>query len=109
MDQHVIPEIDPLTLKTLLDRGEVLLVDVRERDEYAEERIRGAKLVPLSTFSPDQLAAEKGKPMVLQCLGGGRSARALSVLAQAGFERLHNLQGGIMAWKAAGLPTESGR
>jgi len=108
MNQYALPQVDALTLKTWLDRGDVLLIDVREKEEYAEERIAGARLVPLSTFSPGQLSDERERHVILQCLGGGRSARALGLLAEAGFERLHSLHGGITAWKAAGLPTERG-
>lgn len=109
MDQFAVPPVDPTTLKSWLDQGLVVLIDVRERDEHAEERIPGARLAPLSTFDPTALAADKDRHIVLHCLVGGRSARALAMLAGAGFGQLHNLDGGIMAWKAAGLPTESGR
>jgi rhodanese-related sulfurtransferase len=108
MEIEAVPPIDPTTLKTWLDEGRVVLIDVRESHEHAEERIAGAKLVPLSTFDPARLAAERGRHVVLHCLAGSRSARALATLAQAGFERLHNLHGGIIAWKAAGLPTVRG-
>jgi rhodanese-related sulfurtransferase len=109
MKADAVPPVDPLTLKTWLDQGRVVLIDVREHDEHVDERIPGARLVPLSAFDPARLAEERDSHVVLHCLGGGRSARALGVLAQAGFERLHNLDGGIMAWKAAGLPTIRGQ
>ena len=56
-----IQEIDAATLKGWLERGEALLVDVREPSEHASERIPGARLVPLSTFAPAQVQVETGK------------------------------------------------
>lgn len=96
-------EIDAATAKAWLDRGEALLIDVRETGEHARENIAGAKLMPLSSFDPAKLPATGGKRLVVHCLSGSRSARALAQLAAAGIEGI-NMTGGIEAWKAAGLP-----
>jgi rhodanese-related sulfurtransferase len=101
-------EIDAATLKTWLDRGDALLIDVREADEHARENIAGAKLVPLSAFDPAKLPAAGGKRLVVHCLSGSRSARAQAQLAAAGIDAA-NLSGGIEAWKAAGLPVRENR
>lgn len=77
---------------------------MRERDEHRAERIEGTINMPLSQFDPTALAAD-GKPVVLHCQGGVRSAKALEACRRTGVDVRHHLQGGINAWKAAGLPT----
>ncbi len=101
-------EIDALTAKSWLDRGEAVLIDVREADEHARESIAGAKLVPLSGFDPAKLPALGGKRLVVHCLSGSRSARAIARLAEAGIDAV-NLTGGIEGWKAAGLPVRENK
>ena len=99
-----IVQTSPAELHDALARGEVVLIDVREPHEYAAERIAGALLYPLSTFDPKAVPVVPGKKLVMQCAGGVRSMRAAQALASAGVTGLHNLEGGINAWKAQGLP-----
>ena len=63
----------------------------------------GALLVPLGALASrlDELAAWKDRPIVVHCHHGGRSARAVELLAQRGFTRVENLKGGIDAWSLA--------
>jgi rhodanese-related sulfurtransferase len=103
---HRLQEIDALILKQWIDKGEVLLIDVREPTEYAAEHISGAKLMPLSSFDPANLPQESGKKLVLQCQSSNRSAQAAQKMLNAGFDQVIHLQGGLSAWKAAGFPTE---
>lgn len=91
-------------VKAWQDRDEILLVDVREVNEYAVERIHGALLYPLSTFDARAIPRD-GRKLVLHCAGGRRSATAAQQLQQAGFGDVTHLAGGLQAWKAAGLPT----
>ena len=98
-----ITQATPAAVRDGLASGEVLLVDVREANEYAVERIPGALLYPLSTFDPKAIPAG-GRRVVLQCGGGGRSMRAAQALVAAGHTQVENLDGGIRAWKAQGLP-----
>jgi rhodanese-related sulfurtransferase len=98
-----VREIDAATVKSWLDRGDCVLIDVREAGEHARERIAGAQLVPLSSFDPATLKDHGGRRLVVHCLSGSRSAKAQARLADAGIEAV-NLTGGIEAWKAAGLP-----
>jgi rhodanese-related sulfurtransferase len=86
-----------------LDRGEILLIDVREPHEYAFERIHGAVLYPLSTFDPRTIPAD-GRKLVIHCASGKRSMNAAHRLVAAGHSHVTNLEGGIQAWKAVGLP-----
>jgi rhodanese-related sulfurtransferase len=101
-DPHVT-EATPEQVRDWLENGEILLVDVREANEYAFERIRGAVLYPLSTFDPTALPIE-GRRLVLHCASGMRSLRAAHALHAAGHSNLAHLAGGIQAWKSAGLP-----
>lgn len=96
-----IRSIDPQQAKRLVDEG-ALLVDVREPDEHARERIQGARLAPLSRLSP--LVRQDGQPVVFHCRSGSRTAAAVEQLAAAADGDGYILRGGMAAWKAAGLP-----
>jgi rhodanese-related sulfurtransferase len=105
-EEKRLQEVNAPTLKGWMERGEVVLIDVREPAEYAAERIPGARLVPLSTFAPAQVRVEAGKKLVLHCVMGGRSAQAGQQLLAAGFAEVYNLREGMQAWKAAGYAIE---
>lgn len=93
------------TLKGWLAAGEAVLIDVREPEEFADEYIPGAVLVPLSTLETAALPAADGKRRVLSCLSGKRSAIALERLTRRGETDLLHLEGGLLAWKIAGGQT----
>jgi rhodanese-related sulfurtransferase len=101
-----VQDVNAATLKGWLERGEAILVDVREPAEHAGERIPAAHLAPLSTFAPAQVPVEPGKKLVLHCALGQRSTQAGHQLLAAGFAEVYNLQGGIQAWKDAGYTVE---
>lgn len=101
-----IEAIAPQALATMLALGEVLLIDVREKNEYAAERIADARLCPLSGFDAANLPDPADKTVVFYCAGGVRSAKAVAACAAAGLPYHLHLAGGISAWKAAGLPVE---
>ena len=86
-----------------------LLIDCRERSEWEEGHIPGAVLFPLSTLEQDvqKLEDEKSRPIVLQCRSGKRSLRACQFLSERGFENLHNLEGGILAWMECGYDIDN--
>jgi rhodanese-related sulfurtransferase len=87
--------------------GRMLLVDVREPNEIAVERVPSAFHLPLSEFDPAEIPEAAGRTVVFACRSGKRSVTA-SLAAQAeGRPYDSHLAGGILAWKAAGLPTES--
>ena len=104
--ERKVQDVSAATLKGWLERGEAILVDVREPAEHAGERIPAARLVPLSTFAPAQVPVEPGKKLVLHCVMGQRSTQAGNKLLAAGFSEVYNLQGGIQAWKDAGYAVE---
>ena len=86
--------------------GRMLLVDIREPNETAVERFPDAVELPMSSFNPDDLDTQ-GKQVVLTCRSGNRSARLSLALQEQVLPYDKHLAGGILAWKAAGLPTES--
>jgi rhodanese-related sulfurtransferase len=100
---NAITQASPATVRDALVNGEILLLDVREPGEYALERIHGALLYPLSAFDPKAVPV-MGRRLVVQCAGGVRSMRAAQALVAAGHPHVINLDGGLNAWKAAGLP-----
>jgi rhodanese-related sulfurtransferase len=100
-----VVDVDAATLHSWLERGEVVLVDVREQD--GGERIAGAHVVPYSRLERDQLPpVPAGKRLVLHCAVGVRSKQGGQELLAAGVTDVHHLAGGIRAWKAAGFPIE---
>ena len=90
-----------------LAANRILLVDVREHCETARERIPGSVLLPLSAFDPAAIPDPDGRDVVFSCATGRRSVRASEIAQAAGLPYRSHLAGGIVAWKAAGLPTET--
>lgn len=98
--------VDPLTAKRWIDDGEAILVDVRENDEFEMERIPGSLLAPKSAFDAARFPRAPGKKVVLVCLVGRRSVEVGEWLKAAGYpEPAYSLDGGILGWSAAGMPT----
>ena len=94
-----VPHITVQELKTRLDRGDAIrLIDVREQYEWDICRIPGAKLIPLGQLPARLSELDSADEIILQCKSGARSARALKLLQEAGFGKLANVEGGILAW-----------
>lgn len=106
-DERIL-DIEPAQVKTMLEKGEAVLVDVREAGEHAQICIPGAVLHPLSSFNPFHLTVGAGKKLVLHCAGGNRSRQAAELCLAAGFEEIAHVKGGIKAWQEADLATEKG-
>jgi rhodanese-related sulfurtransferase len=90
-----------------LTEGTMLLVDVRESNETALERYPDAVIVPLSAFDLSAIPDPGGRQVVFACRSGRRSVTASQAAQAAGLPYDAHLAGGILAWKAAGLPTET--
>ena len=90
-----------------LREGAMLLVDVREPNETAVESYPDAVIVPLSSFDPAQIPDPQGKRVVFACRSGRRSVTASLAAQDLGYPYDSHLAGGILAWKAAGLPTKT--
>jgi rhodanese-related sulfurtransferase len=102
-----VHDLTPEEVARGLAEGCVLLVDVREPAETAVERYPDALHLPMSRFEPGAIPDPAGRRVVFACRSGSRSITA-SLLAQAaGLPYDSHLAGGIKAWKAVGLPTET--
>ena len=100
-----MPEIDIAELERRRADG-VVLIDVREPDEYEEARVPGAVLIPLATL-PDRLAEVPEEPVCVICAAGGRSRKAVEFLVRQGRDAT-NIAGGTKAWVASGRRYEAG-
>lgn len=96
----VMEQITASELKARLDAGDdIQLIDVRQPDEYEFARIPGAKLIPLGEIPSRMSEIDPTRETVVHCKMGGRSARAIEAMQQAGFTgKLINMAGGITAW-----------
>lgn len=93
-----IPEITPKQLKERLDRGDdIYILDVREPHEYQICNLQG-HLIPLGDLPKRVSELDSSHEIVAHCRSGKRSADAVHFLAQAGFRKIWNLKGGILAW-----------
>jgi rhodanese-related sulfurtransferase len=104
-------EVENLTVEQVaagLREGRMLLVDVREPNETAVEMYPEGVIVPLSAFDPAAIPDPRGKQVVFACRSGRRSVTASLAAQDAGYPYKSHLAGGILAWKAAGLPTRPG-
>ena len=101
-----IPTMTVRELKQKLDNGDkFLLLDVREPFEWDICRIDRAQLIPLGQLPSRMSELDSADDIVIHCKSGGRSAKALRMLQEAGFSKLHNVEGGITAWAEEVDPT----
>ena len=101
-----VHDLTPEDVARGLAEDRMILVDVREPNETAVERYPGAVIVPLS-FDPADIPDPQGRQVVFACRSGRRSVTASQAAQAAGLPYDSHLAGGILAWKAAGLPTET--
>jgi rhodanese-related sulfurtransferase len=102
-----VRNLSPEEVAAELTADRILVVDVREPRETAIERIPGSVLLPLSAFDPAAIPDPAGREVVFSCATGVRSVRASEFAQAAGLPYRAHLAGGIVAWKRAGLPTET--
>jgi rhodanese-related sulfurtransferase len=95
---------------TMSNQG-ALLLDVREPNEYTEVHAPNAKLIPLGQLSErmHEINLDKEKPIVVICHSGRRSAMAAELLQKAGYRKVSNVNGGMLAWESSGLPVIKNR
>ena len=108
MADHQVHDLTPDEVSQGVADGHYLLVDVREPNEVAVEAYPAAAVVPLSTFDPKDIPDPKGKQVVFACRSGKRSVTASLAAQAAGLPYDKHLAGGILGWKAAGMPTKAG-
>lgn len=101
--------ISASALKQRLDDGTAVLIDIRESDEHAREHILGARLAPLSAIDAHDFDRDHDKAAVFHCRSGMRTQANAAALIARGFREAYFLDGGIEAWKQAGLPVHANR
>lgn len=87
---------------------EVVLIDVRTPEEYKQGHLEGSDLLNFydPKFKEEVAKLDKSKEYVIYCRSGGRSGSAVAQMQKMGFENVHNMKGGILAWNRANLPTQ---
>ena len=102
------PSVNTLQATQLMNRGNALVLDVREPAAYAAGHILGAKNLPLAEIEKRAADFEKYKSrtVIVHCDTGSTSARAVGLLKARGFENVVSLSGGFRAWLQASLPVE---
>jgi len=105
-----LPKIKPAEARRLLNEG-AMLVDIREADEHARERIVGARHLPLSRLDEAELELHQGKTVIFHCKSGARTAANASWLTEKAGDDCEAfvIEGGLDAWKTAGLPVLTDR
>ena len=102
-----VKNLQPDEVAKGLTEGRMLLVDVREPNEVEAESFPDAVVVPLSQFDAAAIPDPQGRQVVFACRSGRRSVTASLAAQDKGYPYAAHLAGGILAWKAAGLPTET--
>ena len=96
-----VDQVDVMEAARALESGEVVLLDVREDEEWAAGRAPGAVHAPMSALRQDTVPRDRR--VLALCRVGGRSAAVAEALEQLGYD-VANVTGGMLTWSAAGLP-----
>jgi phage shock protein E len=100
------PSVDVQTVASLKDREDVLVLDVRELNEYEAGHIPGVTLIPMGEVANRLNEIPTDQTVIVTCRTGNRSGQVADFLRQNGYTNIHNMAGGIVEWEAAGLPVE---
>jgi rhodanese-related sulfurtransferase len=102
--------VNPTQATQLINREDAQIIDVREPNEYSAGHLPESRNIPLGRLEERAGELEKFKdaPLILVCQSGARSGGACAQLSKLGYSRVHNLEGGIDAWRVAGLPLKKG-
>jgi rhodanese-related sulfurtransferase len=103
-----IAEISPAEAQKMAERGEAVLIDVREEDSWREEHALGAKHLSrgIIELEIEDEVPDPDQPIICYCGGGSRSALVTESLQKMGYRNVRSMRGGLRGWKEAGLPTE---
>jgi rhodanese-related sulfurtransferase len=96
--------------KEMIDKGDVLILDVRRPDEYASGHIKNSTLLAVQDIPANELDIKlkelpMDKPILVYCRSGSRSVAASTILVNNGFSQVYNMQGGITEWMKVGYET----
>ena len=107
VDLNSLPQsVDVQTVADVKDRDDVFVIDVREQWEYDEGHIPGVTLIPMGEVAGRMSEIPADKEVFVTCRTGNRSGQVAEFLRAQGLDNVHNMEGGIVAWEAAGLPVE---
>ena len=98
------PGLDTLGATRLINDTHAIVLDIREPAEFAAGHLPNAKNIPMGDLEKRMGELPAAKPVLVCCASGARSGRAIGALRKAGREEVFNLQGGLEAWRQAGLP-----
>lgn len=102
------PAVDVVRAKAMVDAEHALLLDVRESWEWVTARIPGARHIPMGQIPTRLAEIPQDRPVVVYCATGQRSGAVTDALRRAGYPRVFNVAGGIVAWMNQRLPVETG-
>ena len=104
-----IAEISPAEAQAQTDAGAVVLIDVREEEDWREDHAKGAKHLSrgIVELEIEEQVPDLKTPIICYCGGGSRSALVAESLQKMGYQNVRSLAGGFRAWKEAGLPSAS--
>lgn len=107
VDINALPDtVDVSTIAAIKDQEGVWVLDVREQSEYDEGHIPGVTLIPMGEV-PNRLSEiPTDQQVIVTCRSGNRSGQITEYLREQGFTNVHNMEGGILAWQAAGFEVE---
>jgi rhodanese-related sulfurtransferase len=102
-----ITEISPSDAQQQTERGDAVLIDVREDDDWREDHAKGAKHLGRGVIELEieEQVPDLKTPIICYCGGGSRSALVAESLQKMGYENVRSVAGGFRAWKEAGLPS----
>jgi len=106
-----VPRVGPDQAQMLLQKPDILLLDVRTVTEHREQHIPGTDaLIPVQELASrlKELEYAKKRPILVYCRSGNRSLQAAELLKKHGFQDVTDLEGGILAWDTKGYATEKG-
>lgn len=101
-----LQKLDAKTVLNHMKKGDVVVIDIREKDEYAREHIEGAVSLPLSQLDKAPITIHANKSAVFHCRSGIRTDENCAILAEHATGDAFILEGGLNEWKKAGLPLE---
>lgn len=102
----LVGAVDVATVSDIKERADVLVLDVREPWEYDEGHIPGVTLIPMGDVPARLSEIPTDQTVIVTCRTGNRSGQVTDYLRTQGFDNVHNMLGGIVAWEAAGLPVD---
>ena len=106
--QDSLTDVSPKEFQSVMEDGDVQLIDVRKPEEFIDGHIANA--INIDYYSDDFVTLinglDKKSPVYIYCRSGKRSGSSVSLFKEAGFTEIYNLKGGILSWKSDGLPVK---